>query len=99
MDGNDNRPRARRREDREAQKREKLSSFLPRKDGEVAEPAAGTQEQQKPAVSRRESAPGAAGPRRDNPACRQRRAPAPRHAEWRRLPACQRRLSPPGGHA
>jgi ribonuclease R len=36
MDGNDNRPRARRREDRESQKREKLSSFLPPRPGEAA---------------------------------------------------------------
>ncbi len=44
MDGNDPRPRARRREDRETQKREKLSSFLPRKPGDPEESSAeGTQ--------------------------------------------------------
>nr|WP_225430001.1 ribonuclease R [Deinococcus detaillensis] len=47
MDGNDNRPRARRREDRETQKREKLSSFLPRKNGE-AEPQAAPDDAQEP---------------------------------------------------
>nr|WP_241191229.1 ribonuclease R [Deinococcus psychrotolerans] len=47
MDGNDNRPRARRREDRETQKREKLSSFLPRKNGE-AEPQAAPDDVQEP---------------------------------------------------
>ena len=36
MDGTDNKPRARRREDRQSQKREKLSSFLPHKDGDSA---------------------------------------------------------------
>ncbi|GAA4017789.1 ribonuclease R [Deinococcus rubellus] len=40
MDGNDPRPRARRREDRETQKREKLSSFLPRKPGDPEESSA-----------------------------------------------------------
>lgn len=35
MDGNDNRPRARRREDRESTKREKLSSFMPPRPGEA----------------------------------------------------------------
>ncbi|WP_245895909.1 ribonuclease R [Deinococcus irradiatisoli] len=67
MDGNDNRPRARRREDREAQKREKLSSFLPRKDGDPETPASAAPDQSgQPQAPRREAQPsGQNGPRRE----------------------------------
>ncbi|WP_420596136.1 ribonuclease R [Deinococcus sp.] len=79
MDGNDTKPRARRREDRQSQKREKLSSFLPRKDGETGETAASTTTEQSASASesgqqgqqqqfqRRDAQPGqGSGPRRED---------------------------------
>ena len=78
MDGNDTKPRARRREDRQSQKREKLSSFLPRKDSETGETAAPTtaeqsasanesaQQGQQQQFQRRDAQDGQGGPRREN---------------------------------
>lgn len=72
MDGNDNRPRARRREDREVQKREKLSSFLPRTGGEAAEETTDTTPQESTDTST--SVAGAPAPR-NQPAPRREAGP------------------------
>ncbi len=76
MDGNDPRPRARRREDRETQKREKLSSFLPRKPGDPEEsstedtqaPAQAAPEQQGQPQPQRPGNGSGSGARREAPA-------------------------------
>ena len=81
MDGNDSKPRARRREDRVSQKREKLSSFLPGRDNESAEaapePSGSAQQNQQQQLQqsgpRRESSsrpgdrPSDRAPRQNNP--------------------------------
>ena len=89
MDGNDNRPRARRREEREVQKREKLSSFLPRKDGEPDPQDAAPPARQEQATS----APRSSGPREARSDSRsEARSPASSAERPQRM-----RLSPPGG--
>lgn len=57
MEGSDHKPRARRREDREAQKREKLSSFLPKPNSATPEAATPTENASRSGGYQRQSRP------------------------------------------